>query len=314
MSYDTSYPLKSYQNIFNTFRNEVINIKEQLELSYNFGKSSADITYSDFWGLLVDVSNLPLYNFDGNINNIISSSQKANDIVANNFMNLLGMVSQLDNYICFASDSLSRSIDTAWSFGTGSIYHVVYGEYDDNIGSNVIIKKGLEYYKSELGKILINLSSFYSSMDSSKFNDVDYLTNFRDNYFLPEIRKSVQIKVELANEFGELEVLSDDNVKNLEVWLPMCFRMLTTVSLTFNLGNKIMKIGNKGLIDGSPLSIENRIGMSVAKYWKSKVLPDMSNRGDCMTEALLQGFAAISAPGFMEAFIEKTWDNNVPKS
>lgn len=314
MSYDVSYPLNGYKTTFNSFRNQVLNIKNQLELSYNFNRSPSDATYNDFWAVLSDINNLPVINFDADCANIITTSQQANDIVANNFMNLLGMVSQLDNYICFASDSLSRSIDTTWAFGTGSIYEIVYGALNPQDGSQEIIKKGLAYYKSELGKILLNLNDIFVTMDTSKSNDNTYLTNMRDNYFLPEIRKTIQIKNEIQDEFNKLEVLSSDNLKLLTEWLPTCFRMLTTVSLTFNLGNKIMKIGDKGLIDGSPLTLENRIGMSVAKYWKTKVLPDMSNRGDCMTEALLQGFRSISSPGYMEAFIEKTWDNNVRKS
>ena len=170
-------------------------------------------------------------------------------------MNLLGMVSQLDNYICFASDSLSRSIDTTWAFGTGSIYEIVYGALNPQDGSQEIIKKGLAYYKSELGKILLNLNDIFVTMDTSKSNDNTYLTNMRDNYFLPEIRKTIQIKNEIQDEFNKLEVLSSDNLKLLTEWLPTCFRMLTTVSLTFNLGNKIMKIGVDELINKALVAV-----------------------------------------------------------
>lgn len=314
MSYDTSVPIGTYQTYFNNYKSSITNIQNQFSMSYNFGRSPSDVNYHDFWGGLTDSVNIPSLNFDDMIAEIIASSQTCNDITTENFMNLIGMVSQLDNYICFASDSLSRSIDTAWAFGNGSIYSSVLGEYDTISGAQTMIKKGLAHYKSELGLIVNNLGTFYTDVDSSKYNDALYLTNYRDTVVLPEINKVIDIRSGIEAELAELMVLSADNLTNLQTWLPACFRMLTTVSLTFNLGNKIMKIGNKGLIDGSPLSMENRIGMSVAKYWRAQVLADMSNWGDCMTSALLQGFGAISAPSYMEAFIEKTWDNNVPKS
>ena len=293
--------------LLDNYKTIIENKMNYLNANFNFGLSADNDLYDDFWRIMIKTESFYDGVFDPFFIKIAENSQYCCDILNDKYMNLIGLAAALDKFICFAGDSFERTVDGAWSFGTGSIYkHIV-----DGAGN--VIKYGMDEAVNDVSEVLNNIQDKINLMDIHKFNDINYLTDIRDNYFVPEITKIRNYLTDAMVEVGKILEFSEIIKKSLDETFPNAFKMYSCISLAFSLNTKMSRISNQVLYTGSPSSQINRIGLTVAKIWKKQVKPDYSNREQCFTQAVLQGLDMLPVIGDMEYLIDKSWELGIQK-
>jgi hypothetical protein len=311
-TFDTSVPIVPINEIFLNYTNRIQIIKENLLANFNFGYTSTNLSYNDFWDSITHPVIVNQVNYTLQFNHIAAKAQIANDIISDKYMNLVGMVMALDNYLCYVTDAFSRIVDSAWSFGDGSIYQNGVGKLLPD-GTYDVVKVGVSNFSNKINATIIEIEQIVNDMDRTLFDDMVYLQLKKD-----EILIKIQDINTFANEAGtyiqELVEFSNQLVDALEIWLPETFRLVGQISLAFNLSKKMEHLTNKVLNPTSTrINSTTLIAISSANLWKKEVLPNMTNRGHCMTEAILTGCRHLIHPGRLKSFIEKSWDLMIPK-
>lgn len=280
---------------------------QYLKNNFNFGIVSDATNYNDFWSVLEAPELYYNEQFKPILDSIAVSSQASCDTIYDKYINMIGLASALDRYICFAGDAFSRMVDGAWSFGNGTIYKTVYGK------TNEIIKYGLDEAVSDVSKIINSIRDKINSLDEHKYNDTEYLRDIRDNFILPKINEIPSILSKSMVELGKMQTFCEMVAQAIDKDFPDAFKLFSCISLAFSLNSKMSKISNQVLAAGSPSSDINRLGLTVAKIWRKEILPDQTNREQCFTQAVLQGLNSLPVCGNMEALIEKSWELYVTK-
>lgn len=334
-AYDTSEPIKLYERAFIGYRERLkTEIIDYLNSSFNFGLSSLDTSYNDFWKKLLETSILGVVTFEDEFKIIKDYSQEVNNLIGQRYMDYVGMVTALDPYMCYAGDAFSRITDAAWAFGDGQAYMYRIGGIGVD-GKPEIIRKGLKSYQEELDALFSGLSTYVITdasntgpasdygMDKSRYNNVDYLEWKRDNYFIPIIQKIYNIIKDAKLEVLKLAALATDLKDAITIWFPESFKLVAYTGLAFNLNKKTENLATKiisysNMLSGSVpprnvVTVTSLIAVNQAKFWKAKVLPDMTNRSQCLTEAIIYGFGALVYPGRLEDFIDSTWEFMIPR-
>ena len=334
-AYDTSVPIKIFETKFIGYIERLqTEILDYLNANFNFGRNALDIEYYDFWKSLINPANLNHIEFEEEFNIIKNYSQEVNNMIGQRYMDYVGMVTTLDPYMCFAGDIFSRITDTAWSFGDGQAYMYRIGKILPD-GTQEILRKGLKSYQEELDAIYIEMKNYILTdnandspadtygMDRSRFNNVDYLSWKKTNYFLPRIKQIDNIVKEAKLEVFRLVELVTQLKDAINIWFPESFKLVAYTSLAFNLNKKNENlatkiIGYSNTLSGSVpprnvVTTTSLIAVSQAKFWKAKVLPDMTNMSQCLTEAIIHGFAALVFPSRLEDFVDLTWEFMIPK-
>lgn len=323
MSYDTSAPLAIYKNFFASYEASVRDIVDRLNLNFNFGLTPGDTGYNDFWDELVLPPNLILKDFSSDIDRLSGITQEVSTAISLRYMDFVGMVQSMDQYLCYASDAFSRMVDCIWSFGDGTIYQEVTGK-EVSVGTFEILKKSLNYYMNEIITILLDINNYLDTdpgfganndtygISKSRKNDVDYLEYKRDNYFTNQIQLISTLVESAYDEVLKLIGLAE-NLKNAtQVWLPESFKLIAYTSLAFNLNKKTEHLADK-LINFGGVTTTSVIAANAAKFWRKQILPDGSNRSQCLVDAILTGAAVLAYPGQLASFIDLTWEHIVPK-
>lgn len=334
-AYDVSGPLRIYQNLFNKYLDNLqLEIIDYLNINFNFGRNPLETEYKDFWKSLLETTVLSRIDYTEEFSKIIEYSQEVNNLVGARYMDYVGMVTALDPYMCFAGDVFSRITDTAWAFGDGQIYMYKHGKILPD-GTPEVLREGLKTHQ-ELIHSLINEMKLYMmtdnannspadtyGMDRSRFNNVDYLTWKREYYFKPKIREINGALIKAKTELQALVNLAYNLKESIVKWFPESFKLVAYTGLAFNLSKKNESLGTKiisysNMLAGSvpPENVVTTtalIAVNQANYWKAKVLPDFTNRQQCLTEAIINGFAALVYPSRLEDFIDLTWEFMVPK-
>lgn len=334
-AFDTSVPLKIFRRCFigyiERIQSEII---DYLNSSFNFGRTSLEVEYHDFWQVLIETGNIRRIYFEEELNSIQSISQEVNNLIGQRYMDYLGMVTALDPYMCYAADVFSRITDTTWAFGDGQVYTNKYGKTFSD-GTKEILRKGLKYRQEKIDGIFLEIKNYLLTdhanhlpadtygMDRSKFDNEIYLDWKRKNYFLPKIREIETELLEAKQEVLKLLDLVNTLKSSITLWFPESFKLVSYTGLAFNLNKKSQHLANKILSYSNILASSTPprnvvtttqiIAVNQAKFWKAKVLPDLSNYGQCLTEAIIHGFYALVYPGLLEYFIDKTWEFIIPK-
>lgn len=312
MALDANMGLQSYHNIIKSCRPRVKSVQQTLMEEFNYGISADQTNYVDFWKDIYETYNLTDITYDDIITTIVSNTQASANILESNFMNILGMVDMLDKYMCNITDSFSRIVDTVWSTASGAACLSKTGiQYED--GSFEIVKKGVQWYTNIMTNTLNDLESYVRELDRSKGSDNNYLNSIHP-VIMSHVSTINDALLQVEDELVLLEELSIDAKDALEKWIKNCFQMVTTVSLAFNIGKKAAVIAQK-CVTGNPeaTSAIIQIGVSIGLAWKELLKPDRSNQQECTNGAILQGLNAIGDMGFLDAFIEKSWDAQIPK-
>lgn len=333
-AFDTSVPLVPYQNLFENYINKIqTNVIDYLNNNFNFGRTEGSTEYHDFWIGLTGTSIIQRVSFADEFLKIKEYSQETNNNIGARYMDYVGMVTSLDSYMCFAGDAFSRICDTAWAFGDGSAYMYRTGELLPD-GSFNIIRKGLRSHLEEINKIL-NEMELYTMTDTGTldlnipgmarvgYSDINYLTRRKEDYFIPKIMKINDEILAAKQEALKLVDLAYKNKEALNKWLPESFKLVAYTGLAFNLNKKNENLASKiisysNILSGSVpprnvVTTTSLIAVSQAKFWKEQVLPDFTNHSQCLTNAIIYGFAALGYPGMLEGFIDDTWEFMIPK-
>ncbi len=320
MIFDTSAPLVEIRNIFNTYHTRIETIQTNLLTRYNLNRRDGDLGYLDLWGILTDSNKLTQQTYSAEFDKIASISQECNNIIDDKYMNLVGMVMSLDNYICFISDAFSRIADTSWSVGDGSIYQSLYGKKLDD-GSLEIVRKGLRIYATEIDKLCKEMENKVRDLgttDGTLLTEA-YFRDLRDNFFLVKIRELTKIVDEqVSNELTLIINIIVETQAALTTWLPETFKLVSYISLAFNLNKKLSNLTDKVLNPMSatgtePANVITLLAISTANYWKKEVSEDGTNRGHCLTQAILSGCRALMHPARLESYINKTWEIGIQR-
>jgi len=324
MSLDVKVPLVVYKDVFTNYLNKAHNLVSELEAQFNFGREPDDIAYHDFWASIDDPINLVVVDFNLLFLKIETIAQELNDMIGLRYMDYVGMVSSLDNYVCHATDSFSRITDSIWSFGDGQVYANKLGKLLED-GTFEIARMGLHGYVSKISSTFLEMNEYMlldpgntaakelDGMSVSKVNDPEYLEYKRDVYFGPKIMeissyiKDAQKEVENLITFLEMAKLA------LTLWLPESFKLVAYTSLVFNLSKKNESLANKAIGFSKGVTTTTLIAVSQANFWKQKILPDQTNRGQCLTEAILAGLSALTYPSQLASFIDESWELMIPK-
>lgn len=324
MGYDTSAPLISYKNLLLNYRDKVRTVVSDLNVKFNFGLASDNSSYEDFWAPILYVGNLKYYNFSDKFASIQTKSQTLNDNIEKRYMDYVGMMMSLDEYVCFASDAFSRIVDSIWSFGDGQIYMNKTGELLPD-GSYNIIRKGLQYYQDSISGIISEMEDYVShdpgptapasmyGMSPAQFKNNVYLTYKLNNYFVPQVQKISELLEEANKEILALDSYLDMISNALNIWFIESFKIVSYTSLAFNLSKKAESVANKIITVNTGVTTTSIIAVNQAKYWKKQVLPDQSNRYQCLIGAIEAGLTAITYPSMLESFIDESWKFIVPK-
>lgn len=331
MAFDTGVPLNTYKNLFNNYLQRIESIQKSLNQNFNFNLHTTDTAYYDFWGILTDVNNLSRVSFSSTFSSIISKSQTLNDLLETKYLDFVGMMMSLDNYICYSTDAFSRISDSIWAFGDGSIYR----HQDGGVNPDGSVKLFLEDYYDEIIQLISDMELCIQTnpgitddatlfgIDTTKITDNTYLTYKRDNFFLPKIRR-ISSLLELAiNEVNVLLAYLDDTSLAINVWFIESFKLVSYTNLIFNLPKKAERVANKiitmdrstkssGMVS-SPISRTNVIAANQAKFWKTKILSDQSNRYQCLNEAILAGLDSLGYAGSLKSYIDQSWERMVLK-
>lgn len=320
MIFDTSAPLVNIRDTFNTYYSKIEAIQENLLLRYNLGKREGDLAYLDLWGILTNSNKLTQQTYSSEFAKIISISQECNNTIDDKYMNLVGMVMSLDNYICYISDAFSRITDTSWSVGDGSIYQNLYGKKLAD-GSLEIVRNGLQKYVHDIDKLIQEME--YKVRDLGLVNTADlteaYYVDLRDNFFLVKIRALTKIIDEdVKKEIDLIVGIVEETQLALNTWLPETFKLVSYISLAFNLNKKLTNLTDKVLninstLGSEPANVITLLAINTSNYWKKEVLADGSNRGHCLTQAILSGCRALMHPARLQSYINKTWEIGIQK-
>ena len=222
MIFDTSAPLVNIRATFNTYYTRVETIQSNLLLRFNLGRRDGSLGYLDLWGILTNSNKLTNQTYNNEFNHIISVSQECNNTIDDKYMNLVGMVMSLDNYICYISDAFSRIADTSWSIGDGSIYQTLYGKKLDD-GSFEVVRKGLIKFATEIDKLCKEMEDKVRDLGLVPGTDLTeaYYEELRDNFFLIKIREITKIIDEdTKKEIDFIVGLVDETKLYLNNWIP----------------------------------------------------------------------------------------------
>ena len=334
-AYDVTGPLSIYQNLFNNYLDKLqIEVIDYLNINFNFGRSPLETEYKDFWKSLLETTVLSRIDYSEDFSKIIEYSQEANNLIGQRYMDYVGMVTALEPYMCFAGDIFSRISDTTWAFGDGQVYMYKHGKILED-GTPEVIREGLRTHLEKINSCINDMKLYMMTdnandspadaygMDRSRFNDVDYLSWKKEYYFkvkIREINDSLHLaKTELAN----LSNLAYNLKEAITKWFPESFKLVAYTGLAFNLSKKNSNLGTKiisysNVLAGSvpPKNVVTTtalIAVNQANFWKEKVLPDFTNRQQCLTEAIINGFAALVFPSRLEDFVDLTWEFMIPK-
>ena len=320
MIFDTSAPLVNIRAIFNTYYSRVETIQSNLLLRFNLGRREGSLGYLDLWGILTNSNKLTQQTYVSEFANIIAVSQECNNTIDDKYMNLVGMVMSLDNYICYISDAFSRITDTSWSVGDGSIYQTIYGKQLSD-GSFEVVRKGLQRYVTEIDKLCKEMEDKVRELGliPGSILTEAYYEDLRDNFFLVKIREITKIIDEdVKKEIDLIVGIVEETKLALNTWLPETFKLVSYISLAFNLNKKLTSLTDKVLnpmagADTEPANAITLLAISTTNYWKKEVLPDNTNRGHCLTQAILNGCRALMHPARLQSYIEKTWVLGIQK-
>ena len=320
MIFDTSAPLVNIRATFNTYYTRVETIQSNLLLRFNLGRRDGSLGYLDLWGILTNSNKLTNQTYNNEFNHIISVSQECNNTIDDKYMNLVGMVMSLDNYICYISDAFSRIADTSWSIGDGSIYQTLYGKKLDD-GSFEVVRKGLIKFATEIDKLCKEMEDKVRDLGLVPGTDLTeaYYEDLRDNFFLVKIREITKIIDEDTKKEIDLIVgIVDETKLALNTWLPETFKLVSYISLAFNLNKKLSSLTDKVLNPTSvagtePANAITLLAISTTNYWRKEVLADNTNRGHCLTQAILSGCRALMHPARLQSYIDKTWVLGIQK-
>lgn len=325
MAFDTKAPLIGYRNLFNVngYRARVQSIVSNLNSNYNFKLRSTDLSYGDFWGNLTNINVLGYVDFDATFDEIEILSQSVNDMLEARYMDYIGMVMSLDNYICYATDAFSRIADSIWSFGDGQIYANKTGKLLPD-GTYEIVRKGLEYYYNEINALFDEMETYISTdpgptaaasvpgMSLTKDKDTPYLEWKRDNYFVPKIMAITQLLNDALVECQDIYSFLVSVNKAITKWLIESFKLVSYINLAFNLSKKTESVANKIINFSTGVTTTSIIAVNQAKFWKKQVLPDLSNNYQCLISAVEAGLVALTYPSMLESFIDDTWERIIP--
>lgn len=325
MAFDTKAPLIGYRNLFNVngYRARVQTIVDRLNSNFNFKIRSNDTSYSDFWNGLLNINVLGYIDLNAQFNEIESVSQTLNDTLENRYMDYIGMVMSLDNYICYATDAFSRISDSIWSFGDGQVYANKTGKLLPD-GTYEIVRKGLEYYYNGINDIIDELNKYIDTdpgplasanvygMSPSKNSDSTYLEWKRDNYFIPKIMEITDLLNNAVTEVLDILGFLHTIEKAIGKWLIESFKLVSYINLAFNLSKKTESVANKIISYGHGVTTTSIIAVNQAKYWKKQVAPDLSNNYQCLVSAVEAGLVALTYPSMLESFIDDTWERIIP--
>ena len=311
MALTVSESSKIYRNVFENYMTRLGSIQSRLNSEFNFGLSPDAVNYNDFWSIMTSIDLITQRTYSTEFNKLDSDAQHMCDTLENSYMNILGMVNMLDNYMCNISDTFSRIVDVAWSCGRGSIYHNKTGKLLED-GSSEILKKGVIYYTDIITNTINEISDFINEMDKTKWNNLTYLENVRQKTFVPLLTKINDAIIEVSSEFVKLISVVENARAGLDSWITICFRFIANVSLTFSLSNKSSKIAQKTITVGDATHYSTSIAVSLALSWKEKLNNDRSNYQECINGAIKQGLLAITESSKLDALLEETWDNYIP--
>ena len=320
MIFDTSQPIAGIKNILDGYYGRIESLQTNLLTRYNLNRHEGDLGYADLWGSMTYSGILTQQTYSTQINHLISISQYCNNTLDSRYMNLVGMVMSLDNYICYISDAFSRIADCSWAFGDGSIYQTLYGKKLDD-GSYEIVRKGLLKYTEEIDKLIKEMESKYSSLTSMSSDQLTeaFYESLRDDFFLEKIRAiTLIIDEKMLDEINLLIGIVNDTKAALDTWLPETFQLVSYISLAFNLNKKLESLTDKVLninsvTNGEPASVLTLLAISTANYWKKEISPDGTNRGHCLTQAILHGCRTLLHPARLKSYIEKSWVIGIQK-
>lgn len=398
MALDAKYQLVVYKDTFSNYISRGNSIINDLQQRFNFGRDSDNSSYNSFWSTVIVPTNFKHIDLSEQYTKIENLAQELNDAISTRFMDYVGMVSSLDDYVCHAGDSFSRISDSIWSFGDGQVYNTKFGRLlEDN--TLEVVKKGLQGYRedillafsemedyllhdpgvpspsvqmikgsqilggeliaplvinystapvyewyldgtktttvtptyiigyNDLGKritvkvkyedmsgvpVTINGSIFYG-MNEDQANNSEYLDYKKKYYFEPKFKfisdTIEKVSIELNELYDYLEMLK----KGLYIWLPESFKLVAYTSLVFNLSKKNESLANKAIGFGSGVTTTASISVSQANFWKTKILPDQTNRGQCLVKAILGGLTTLTYPSQLASLIDISWDLMIPK-
>lgn len=324
MSFDMAAPLAGYRTFFGSYKEAIKTRLDYLALDFNFGITSDQDTYYDFWYPMIDSANLKNISFDSLFDSLTTSNQSISNSIGSRYLDYVGMVQSMDQYLCYAVDSFSRIADSYYSFGDGSMYETRTGkQYED--GSYEILRKSLRTYLEEISLILTDMENYIFTepgmdalpsvygMAKTKAKDVDYLTWKRDNYFVPKVIEISNILDEVHNELTKLIGYSGIVNTAITTWLPETFKLISYTSLAFNLNKKTEHLANRIMNVTGGVTTTSIIAVNQAKFWRQQVKPDYTNRGECLTQAILAGCDALVYPGQLSTLIDISWEYMVPK-
>ena len=324
MALDTKVPLVSYRNIFDGYRHRASGVVDSLESYFNFDLSPTSSTFKDFWSPLLDTSNLKYISTASSFDTIETLSQELNNTLEARYMDYMGMMLSLDEYICFAVDAFSRIGDSIWAYGDGQIYTTKTGKLLED-GSYEIVRKGLQYYKTNIINIFTEMEDYILhdpgptanatvyGMSRVKVKDAVYLEWKRENYFIPKMKEISDLLEDAQLEIAKLITYLNTIKSALYVWYVESFKLVSYTNLAFNLTKKAEAVANKIITFERGVTTTSIIAVNQSKYWKKQVLPDNSNRYQCLIEAINAGLASLTYPSMLESFINDSWELMVPK-
>lgn len=324
MALDAKVPLVGYRGAFSNYLENAHNLVENLENQFNFGRTPDETAYHDFWAVIDDPTNLVVIDFAPSFNEIELLAQELNDLISLRYMDYVGMVSSLDDYVCHAADAFSRITDAIWAFGDGQIYSDKLGKVLPD-GTFEVVRVCLHGYTSKISEAYLEMNEYLLNdpgitagkelfgMAVSRANDPDYLEYKRDFYFGPKMLEISQHVKDAKTEVNALIDFLKMAKTAISLWLPESFKLVAYTSLVFNLSKKNESLANKAIGFDKGVTSTALIAVSQANFWKQKILPDQTNRSQCLIEAILAGLNALTYPSQLSSFIDISWDLVVPK-
>ena len=325
MNYDTSAPLQIYKTFFNDYKTRIHSMVDYLNLNFNFNRLPDSVDYNDFWSEIVNPLNFRSIDFTDRVSSLISITQGISNAIGNRYLDYVGMIQSMDQFLCYAVDAFSRITDCYYAFGDGNMYETRTGKILAD-GTYEILRPSLRYYLEQISSILNDMDNYISTepgakavakdygMSMSKVSDTNYLQWKKDNYFIPQVQKISTLIDDAYKEFENLINLATLVNTAIVTWLPETFKLISYTSLAFNLNKKTESLANKIITLNTGVTTTSIIAVNQAKFWRSQINADMTNRGECLTQAILAGCDALTYPGQLSTFIDISWnDYMVPK-
>ena len=324
MSFDTSAPVGIYKNFFNSYMGRMNDIVDILSANFNFNKIPDSIGYTDFWDDLISPAILKNRSFDSEFDNIASITQIASNAIGSRYMDYIGMVQSLDQYLCYAADAFSRIVDCTWAFGDGSIYESRTGKLLPD-GTYEIIKESISLYMNNIGNILTEFEDYITAdpgfsapadafgISRTKVTDSEYLEWKKVNYFIPKVKELSGYIDEVQAQCTKLLYLAEILRDAVTIWFPETFKLVAYTSLAFNLNKKTESLATKMMNFGKGVTTTSLIAADSAAFWRKEVLPDGSNRSQCLIQAILTACSILVYPGQLSGFIDLTWEEMIPQ-